>query len=45
VVRSVDKRIAALPGLEGFRGVEAAIERTRARYGSKLGSLGQPLPA
>jgi hypothetical protein len=45
VVRGVDRRIATLPGLEGFRGVEDAIERTRARYGDKLGSLGQPLPA
>jgi len=47
VVRSVDKRIGTLPGLEGFRGVEDAIERTRKRYGDKLGSLGQgaPVPA
>lgn len=33
-VRGIDKRIATLPGLEGFRGVEKCLERTRARYGA-----------
>jgi rubrerythrin len=46
VVRSIDKRIGTLPGLEGFRGVEKCLERTRARYGKTLGHHGQmPVPA
>jgi hypothetical protein len=45
-VRNIDRRIATLPGLEGFNGVEKCLERTRARYGTSLGSLGgAPVPA
>ena len=39
VVRKIDQRIATLPGLEGFRGVEKCLDRTHERYGKK--GLGQ----
>lgn len=42
VVRSIDRRIGTLPGLTGFRGVEAAMERSRARFGASLPPLAKP---
>lgn len=45
VVRSVDSRIGALPGLEGFRGLEDSLQRSRERFGPSLGRLGAPAAA
>lgn len=40
VVRGLDRKMAALPGMEGFQGMEHALERSRARFGKRLGVVG-----
>jgi hypothetical protein len=44
IVRGIDRRIAKLPGLEGFHGAEDALERTRKRYEKRLPVLGMVIP-
>ena len=41
IVRKIDEKIAALPGLAGWRGYETCIGRSRVRYGRSLGVIGQ----
>ena len=41
IVRRIDEKIAALPGLAGWNGYEQCIGRSRARFGRKLGVIGQ----
>lgn len=44
IVRGVDQKIGSLPALDGFRGLEKSLERTRARYGKTLGVFGAGTP-
>lgn len=41
IVRKIDEKIAALPGLQGWRGYETCLGRSKARYGGSLGVIGQ----
>jgi hypothetical protein len=41
IVRRIDEKIAALPGLAGWRGYETCMARSRARFGRSLGVIGQ----
>lgn len=41
IVRKIDEKIAALPGLEGWRGYETCIGRSKARFGRSLGVIGE----
>lgn len=41
IVKRIDEKIAALPGLSGWNGYETVIGRSRARFGGTLGIIGQ----